>query len=727
MWISDNLLAAAFHRYCLASKAWHRQASNTPGPLEARRRTGRRQLGYSGGQQFLPSPAPWAFSEPLNFSQWDWQPPQSLVNLKRQLRESQTALEVIPGWLRGWGLAGVLDRGAGSHELPAPAIDVSPVTPSFRADLDNFLRLAPSTPIEFLVSDTEIICQKLRQTIFLGEIQPHELDQISFEIWDALGPRLDETPHGHHLRFSICSAIVDGISSSKVFPPGLLKESFWNNLLVRMSPHPVDEQLCGLFGQAMRATRHLQRDGTAEGVVSVLDKFFSAWHSSEFLADTGKAFEGPERASSLLSGSTDRGEQALAYGIVPATTKSHTGTLLGNINSTTVDRQISAISAGLTDIGSARFSALFDMANQLVLGWMRVPSPGRSRLRYNWLSVLARTPFVTKESLFRTAKLLSSSFLQMEPLGGSELCSLMLSQWESRGETESADALRQWHRGLNSGNEAAAVASLALAIWQSNSRNIRLLHGSLWHLLDSLGRSDDMIESLVALSHLCRVPRGLLGALSAVQRDHRKVLRLAELYKHELRGPGGSDWIPALFKKHAAKIVLDPSLPNKTIWEVLDILRLNVWVDNLEPTLARHRGSYGQQRAEIVRDLAVVFSEAQTPHLSERQAFRQVTQCVRFLEEVTGEVPAPAMAALRKVVTRDLARGEPGRTSRLKWFIDVVERNNGSQAAFDCREELREWRRRLRRHQRALLRSELAGEGCAGRIEVETETRRACP
>ncbi|TLD27038.1 hypothetical protein PspLS_04866 [Pyricularia sp. CBS 133598] len=82
IWITDRVLANAMERYFSVSQVVmsRRQASSVPGPMEARRRLGRRQM--TEAFQVHPSPPPWAFEFPMDLSKWRWEPP-ALGNIFR--------------------------------------------------------------------------------------------------------------------------------------------------------------------------------------------------------------------------------------------------------------------------------------------------------------------------------------------------------------------------------------------------------------------------------------------------------------------------------------------------------------------------------------------------------------------------------------------------------------------------------------------------------------------
>ncbi len=715
IWISDSLLAAAFDRFCVASKTWQRRFSNLPGPLESRRRLGKRQIGDLGLQSASSAPG-WAFETPLNLSKWQWEPPQLALELEQRQsgRDKSDTAGLFSPLLKSlgqWAAEIVEESPPPLPDISTPVAETSRRQPPFQADLDAFMWSIANAPRELLVSDTTNLCHKFQRSIYLGELLAGDVVLISKQIWGALDSRFMGSQEDAHLYFSLYSAVVTGVTTSKVFDAKLLRPAFWNTLLVRMSVLPVGEELCDLFGQVLNAVRHIRRGGVREGVLSVLGRFFSSWAFQDSGADLSEA----ARLLEVSCSSSMRVEQTLSAlrsslaakaGVVDGHILHRARTQLAhaNISLRSAENALSvtfnnvrALSEALESVGPGESAAVLDAAIKLV---QVQPSMSASRqwdLRYNWLSVLAQLPYVRQDAFFEALALLSPDSPGSGPPCGTELCSLLIFQWESRGYLKAQDKVQQRYGDLCSGHDDMALGSLVLAIFKSSISHEarRGLYASVWNLLTKLGRLDDMGESLKALSHTYQVPRDLLRALSAASRDHHVALRLQELYTHHLRRTGGPEWDPSLFNKHAQNIVLDPSLPASTLWQALNIDKLERSVPDLPARRSRHRGTYGAHRAAIVSRVVELLSEKRG--LPSRVAFRQVSQCMRFLEEVKGTAPAPAIRAFYRTVARDLMEGRPGRTTRLLWFLKVVERNCGFKISLASRHAIKRWRFRLRR------------------------------
>ncbi|KAK3337040.1 hypothetical protein B0T19DRAFT_350810 [Cercophora scortea] len=672
VWIPESLLASTFERYCrISSKTCQRNTSHIPGPLESRRRLGKRQIGDLHALAGASSPPPWAFQVPMDLSQWQWEPPWSASALEhnrirrenRPPRDQTVAswLTTLPPWLAEWSPPQVADE-----PFPSPPFVADPAPPnivtteeslSARIGLDALTFSIANASLDTLQSDSDIFCRKFQQSIFLGEIPPDQLLGLSAELWTALDSRFEDSSVGQGLYLSLYSAITAGIATSRVFTPSLLDGLFWNTMLARISKLPVNDELCALFSNLMGIVPTSRITEAHDGILSMLDNFYSAWCVST-------------PGASTLDGNS---------------AKTHLG-------------HVWAISAAMQAINSQEHGQLLDAATQLVLERISVSATGQCELRYNWLCVLAHMPRVNQDFLFEAFARLSGSPVEIKPLTDTEICSLACSQWTSRSYLRFPKKVHRKYENLCSGQRDTAIAALVMAIASKEPPYCHAgLFTSLWKFLAKINRLDGMVASLKVISQSRRIPLFVLQELADTCDNHRVALSIHGLYRKQLQTSGGPDWDPAIFDKYADRIVLDPLLPPHAIWQALDIDMFGKGkgartVANIK---ARHHGTFGARRAVIVRRVATLFSNA--PHLRNRVALRHVSQCVRFLEVDKDGLSPAVVKALYRVVSRDLKEGQPGRTNRLRWFLSVVMRNFGNEVASGCEFALKRWRANLRR------------------------------
>jgi hypothetical protein len=97
IWITDDVLAQAFHRFARVSQTHRRHGSTVPGPLEARRRLAKRSMGMGAITSSSVPPASFdigalfglrSAKPPPDFEkEWKWQPPSSFSTHDAQREE----------------------------------------------------------------------------------------------------------------------------------------------------------------------------------------------------------------------------------------------------------------------------------------------------------------------------------------------------------------------------------------------------------------------------------------------------------------------------------------------------------------------------------------------------------------------------------------------------------------------------------------------------------------
>ncbi|KAF5019581.1 hypothetical protein F66182_8412 [Fusarium sp. NRRL 66182] len=101
IWVTNAILVRAIERFHHVYQAPYRNLSSCPGPMESRRRLGKRHM-----TAIIPdshaSPFPWTIELPLNLGEWQWQAPSPAHKRKkrRELKKNQSGLfERFLGWL----------------------------------------------------------------------------------------------------------------------------------------------------------------------------------------------------------------------------------------------------------------------------------------------------------------------------------------------------------------------------------------------------------------------------------------------------------------------------------------------------------------------------------------------------------------------------------------------------------------------------------------------------
>jgi hypothetical protein len=538
--------------------------------------------------------------------------------------------------------------------------------------MEDFRWAATRADDAVFASYTQDMCGKLRQRIILGEMLPHDLLQLSNEVWGVLESRLQGSRLGQRLSLSFCRAVLSGLTTSKVFSSALMDARFWNAFLSQMSKLPADDTLSNLLVKVMAAIPAVHRPHVSNSVVSVLARFFSAWNRWP------SALEGRETRrlldTSILGELYEKQEKLSA--LPPCL------------------RQARTISGALQCAKPDETKRLLAGAHRLVFSEAAAWEKGGRALRYSWLYVLAHMPHVNEDFLFDAAASLSDPSLNMQPLSVVELSSLLLTQWVSRGYLKSPKDVYRSYRRHRGKRDDAALASLFLAIFSRGKGETRRgLYRSAWKLLAKLNQTDYAVRSLKYDAVTGKLPVRMLEDLACTSDDHRMAIRLRDLWSGQIMTEDQPQWFPGAFDKYAEAIVHDPHIPTKEIWRVLDIGKLESQGMSLRKKVRRHRGTFGVRRAAVVEKASKAFMTA--PHLSNRAAVRHVSRSFAFINAVRGKVPDFILQDMYRLVTQDMWDEKPGRTKRLLWFLRLVERRHGLEFAWSCRLALRQWRSRL--------------------------------
>ncbi|KJR89438.1 uncharacterized protein SPSK_05937 [Sporothrix schenckii 1099-18] len=258
IWITDLVLARAFSHYCriaappASTTTTRRFASNVPGPLESRRRLGKRQmtdqlssqLSLGPGGPLLPA---WGLPNAPDLREWTWSPPRRAQELSEQnvvssrqvqdnssrgrLRESSTS--VFPAWLAGFG---------GEQPVPeaaSPAESIEPMQRSMAAQL-MFTKVQTWRESISTLSEKDFsrrlddICRDLQSHLALAAMTVDESREAVGLIWKGLSDK--EGEHALQTNASkLYSAVLEGIRACRLLNASDYGVTFWRDLYVYVS------------------------------------------------------------------------------------------------------------------------------------------------------------------------------------------------------------------------------------------------------------------------------------------------------------------------------------------------------------------------------------------------------------------------------------------------------------------------------------------------------------
>lgn len=311
--------------------------------------------------------------------------------------------------------------------------------------------------------------------------------------------------------------------------------------------------------------------------------------------------------------------------------------------------------------------------------------------------MLARMPRVN-ESTFLEACVRSGCFHDKPPPGAEcSLAELLIHQWHSRGYLPGAQTVQTaWRRDVLH-NADLALASLAWNISLREScgreKNCLGLLASFFKVLRRLGLSDRFLLSFQKF-YTRHHPTPLqdergFKLVAIASKDHRIATLIYNLMKQHHPRPRrffSPTWDWKAWTPYIKSMILDDRIPPRTVWEVVHTRGPK---DLADAPASRLRMA---AKRRLVADMAVWFSQA--PHLSDRAALRHVSRCNAWLRANGGELSPQGLLAVVRAATRDVKRGESGRTARMNWVLDLVRDHLGPEQARKTGEIFERWRRR---------------------------------
>ena len=706
IWVTDKLLASAFERYCLVSS---RKASNVPGPLESRRRLGKRQIGDLNVAHSTPSLPPWAIQNSPDLSQWNWEPPTPLTARQNEASRAAVSERLLPSWLTEWTPTTPEE----TTEPPSRAFcSEETQATSVLEELGLFAKSLLNSPVDSVDQRFKDICRRFETDLSLGQIPNEGLLHAVENVLEAIAVRSEHLPKTSKLVPTLYSAITTGIANSRVLRPSDLGLSFWSALLTGIIKLPASGELCDVFGLVMGALPIEYHGSLSKEILHVLETVLRSWVRPDEWDPSAAAshFRAATESYQLCQDLLTDAAASLTRDVKLASTvyqrareahqQCHDVLDLAAESMSAQARQTRVLSRALSRMDPKRPALV--AANRLAHSLSsQLPPHAQRQLRYNWLSALAQSPLISQKILVE----MCGSFLVDQPpvrsaLTHVEACQLLISHWRSRGRLTHPQRFESLFKNLGRGSQNASLAALAYAVFLEEKER-KWLIDSLCRFSRATGRLHDLPESFASLSETRdQIPVQLFERVATAVDNHQVAVRLREAYIMHFSGSEEQlHWDPNVWRKYLDDIFKDPAISPAKMWEILgiefyeDMSRAN---RSVRRRAGRAYGRHGRRSAQIAADLALRFAYADH-HLGDRVAYRHVSQCVRFLEKHTGNVPPRVLQALYHVVSRDLAQGRPGRTARLLWFLRVVKRNSTSdQVPEECAQLLQQWRRLTR-------------------------------
>jgi hypothetical protein len=697
IWISDEILATAFRQFCAPSTTARRHGSSVPGPMESRRRLGRRRLTHLS--EAIPTPLSrpghiWNLLGAADRTQWRWEAPK----LRPARKESDT--NALPAWLSEWDTTPqetVEDLRVEMTEEKCSVAGEFTVEEDVRS-FREMIRSEPDAGIQIGHFNA-----RLKQSLTLGLV-PSEM--LSF-ILQRITEDLRESSKNLKLAQARCVAfynvVWDGISASKVLRPVDFEGKILNEIVYLLSGLPSTSEVQSLAHSILCSASTPQFQYMDLGIISLVKKWSHNWLEAPCIGDYLSVFRTAE--DSVVNAKTKLTD---AYKIVAALEKGSKSEKDFAMVRDAVSVVHIAIYQALVSIGRVEqiFSPFKSSSKMLADALQNIPHnlflrvassclenimmvcSGRGNhlrtIRYYWLSTMAQIPKVDTELFLQTWKALETR----GDIPENEASDLMLNHWISRGYVRNGIGVRNSFEATAQRVGREDFASLLFALDKHRENSLTRTR-ELFLLLDKLGKYRKVYKILSRMNDLgLKVPMSCLGRSIDTMSNYDARLALKTFYLHKAMLLGDRrvrlDWIPNFI----IALINDRSVTPKQIW---GILRIPIYEEL--PRSQRHFQATPLSQTMIALLHKMAFEFAHSEARPTRVALRNVLQCLYHLRVHRAPISQELSRAMSRAgISEDINNGQWIRDERLRYTLHLIKEIEGEDVAEKVDATVLNWR-----------------------------------
>ncbi|POR36367.1 Uncharacterized protein TPAR_03413 [Tolypocladium paradoxum] len=300
------------------------------------------------------------------------------------------------------------------------------------------------------------------------------------------------------------------------------------------------------------------------------------------------------------------------------------------------------------------------------------------RLRFSWLIINAYDTRAT------TQEFLGAYRASVEPgvrLHSMQLWQLLAARVIATGAIEGEQSKTLMEAEYISMSQR--WTGLVLALLTSKNRDSGLRE--LCACLNGIGEFETIAQALTS-PPLRHVRVDTVQAMAAACNDHNQAIQLYDsvvVKEGSRRKLGTWDW--AAWIPYIERMIKDPKMEPLRVWQVLNLTRPSGKEACPKATAAEVKA-----KAQLLDQMGLWYMEAS--HLNDRQVLRQVQRCVSCQRSLTNGVSSQTLANVAGIVTRDLEKGDRGRTTRMEWLVSMVAQARGAEEAESAAKALKGWR-----------------------------------
>ncbi|KAI1082741.1 hypothetical protein F5B20DRAFT_530141 [Whalleya microplaca] len=674
-WVPDSLLSAAFERFCAVSRTSARYGSSVPGPMESRKRMGKRQMGELNFGHSHPAAAPWELESLVDLTQWKWLPPSSPSTRSQHHRTKETSRQSLSDIIRNWAGVPAIDSTTQKHEQAPPnrsrmasALDIHFDGPAaFYATDASTIEERPS-----IAWDARHTPQGVADTALSALLQDLSSKAASDTLFnfttfcDSWKQHLTDRCFSDEIICSVLKAIKQALSLAQQQINGPLSLGFANKaklvlfdstiqgLSCRRSPesthfdhhtvnyllHEISElprNMIRLFKDAMALIPDCHIKDMSAGILSNLCAYFTT------IGRGGKPASLARQANRMAEPSKKL-------------------TLVENRN-------------------------ILNAASQQLVMHNLSKDLDYPRMRQGWLLLLARLPDIGEDYLVRICLLLETG-REVEPLSNRDVCQLYLALAKRRSPIKCVTTVEnslQLTQGLE---DSQYYSTLSSALWKTGQRD--LIKG-LCKFLGHLGREQDIVQLVKGLRNILTNEASPLVTLAVGMKEPLLALDILYLYM-ESRRAGLDFWNSDFGSDALSMLTKSPSLRHLKLLSALGLHAKNLERRQLWAGPRRAGRNIQIRKRQIWKTARAARAFSRSPSVSRRTALTLISQCIRYLVSHDAVITVEVLRALFYNITRDLAEGRPGITSRLRWFLQLLLKRAGPDEVSRTGLALKRWR-----------------------------------
>ncbi|KAF4964276.1 hypothetical protein FSARC_7771 [Fusarium sarcochroum] len=638
IWVTNAMLVRAIERFHHVYPVPRRSLSSCPGPMESRRRLGKRHM-TAIIPDSRPSPFPWTIELPINLGEWNWEAPAPPRN---RHKKKTGVLESFLRWLED------LEHKDGSTtEQTTPTSQTANPSPVGQALVDLNRKLASFHEL----GDSQALYNVCES--YLEQVSDMAKGAISS---DDLLLALD--PFGRDFKQRATPEVLDNVIARQWV---CILQSIEEGRTHRTDDPHGEHMWYRCFETAIHMTAQ-----------------YPTFHFLDALLRTTRSYErchlGPKEYLELMQ----------KHIMLEA---SRTRSNPSNPISTHILRR----HVFLSRMFQLKTATHMDVYEQLSKSCLEMAKDGTHRrlIAFHLLLKLAGAAgpqYHVFPSLIRQIH---------DVQDWTEAEVLQITATRIMNKSTGGFSITQLYKWLGQPSHLHSWAEMTQACLSGTTRKRNNRLKALLYCSDALGHLDSVVKSAHSLPSPAMVaaenPQMLehetyetvLAKMVRAVQNYHLALMVWDMYNEGLSEPEKLSW--HVWMPYMEDIMLDPDLPSNLIWSIASFL----------PDKASHRLPWyvkGSVRHAIDALENIGNWYMKRPNLTHRMRLRRIENVISRAQAARRGMPQSLMQNLAELLVSDLEMGRMGRKARLRYLVDKTKQFYGEEQARRVAVQLDGWR-----------------------------------